>query len=64
MRRGGLGVVEISFEYGLTSPAVSYERTARKYVTDGSGSRNSNAVTSPTSIVVVYRRDVVPYDKR
>ena len=43
---------------------MSYERTARKYFTDGLGSRNSNAVTLPTSMVVVYTRDVVPYDKR
>lgn len=48
------GVVEISFEYALTSPSVSYERIARKYATDGSGSRNWNAVTLPTSMVTVY----------
>ena len=54
-RKAGIaGVVEISFEYGLTIPAVSYERTARKYFTNGSGSKKTKVVTSPTSIVVVY----------
>ena len=48
------GVVEISFEYELTIPAVSYERTARKYIAGGLGSKNSNVVTLPTSIVAVY----------
>ena len=46
--------LKFSFEYGLTSPAVSYERIARKYFTNGSGSKKTNVVTLPTSIVVVY----------
>ncbi len=53
-KEGFAGVVEISFEYELTIPAVSYERTVRKYSTDGSGSRKTNVVTLPTSMVVVY----------
>ena len=54
-RKGGwAGVVEISFEYALTSPSVSYERTAMKYRTEGSGSKNWNAVTLPTSMVPLY----------
>ncbi len=61
-KEGWAGVVESSFEYAPTSPSVLYARTARKYATDGLGSRNSNAVTLPTSMVVVYRCDVVPYD--
>lgn len=54
-RKAGIaGVVEISFEYELTIPAVSYERIARKYFTNGLGSKKSNVVTLPTSMVEVY----------
>jgi hypothetical protein len=54
LRGCGTGVVEISFEYGPAVPAVLYARTARKYLTDGLGSKKSNVATFPTSIVVVY----------
>ena len=54
-RKAGIaGVVAISFEYELTIPAVSYERIERKYFTNGLGSKKSNVVTLPTSMVVVY----------
>ena len=48
------GVVEISFEYELTIPAALYERTAMKYLMNGSGSTKSNVVTLPRTMVVVY----------
>ena len=63
-KEGVAGVVEISFEYVLRAPALSYARTARKYLTKGSGSKKSNVVTLPMSRVVVYRPEAVPYDTR